>query len=199
MQEKHKKLVCGLIIFSLCFAIVVLSIGAASAYGIDGQEKISEALDKQIQWAKDPQGNTWQKVDLPTMIGTIIYFILGFLGIGALVLMIAAGVMWMTAGGNEETAAKAKGLIKGAVIGIIVILAAYTLTYFVVTVVLEDIGAPRAPEVDIEADNSVEMPEDLPCIYSCQEIADGACANPNCVIDTSGGICGGGKTCCHCP
>ena len=47
--------------------------------------------------------------------------------------VIYAGQLWMTARGNEEQITKAKAIIRGSIIGIIVIFSAYAITNFVVT------------------------------------------------------------------
>ena len=72
-------------------------------------------------------------VDLLTMAGLIINSILGLVGAIFIVLMILAGFQWMTAAGNEQKTEKALSMIKTAVIGLIIVLAAYSITYFVFT------------------------------------------------------------------
>lgn len=66
--------------------------------------------------------------NLPTMIGKIVGVALSFVGVIFLVLMIAGGIIWMVSNGNEEKVGKAKNLIVAAIIGLIVVLAAYALT-----------------------------------------------------------------------
>ncbi len=68
---------------------------------------------------------------LSETIGKIIKIILGFLGTIFLALTVYAGVLWMTAAGNEEQVTKSLGILKTAVIGLIIIIAAYSITYFV--------------------------------------------------------------------
>ncbi len=63
----------------------------------------------------------------------IIRVVLGLLSIVFLILIIMAGFKWMTAGGNEEQIKKSTATIKAAVIGLVVVLAAYTITYFIFT------------------------------------------------------------------
>ncbi|TSC83677.1 MAG: Uncharacterized protein G01um101413_947 [Parcubacteria group bacterium Gr01-1014_13] len=70
---------------------------------------------------------------LSETVGKIIKVVLGFLGVIFLALTVYAGVLWMTAGGNEEQVTKAMGIIKTSVIGLIIIVAAYSITYFVLT------------------------------------------------------------------
>jgi hypothetical protein len=65
-----------------------------------------------------------------------IRYALQVVGIIFLVLMVYAGFLWMTAGGNEENVEKAKKLIMAAVIGIAIVLAAYSITYFVTYLVV---------------------------------------------------------------
>jgi len=66
-------------------------------------------------------------------ITTIINFALGLLGLVAVAFLIYAGVLMVTAGGNEEQVGKAKKIITYAVIGIVIILLSYTIVQFVTT------------------------------------------------------------------
>ncbi|MCF7794854.1 pilin [Patescibacteria group bacterium] len=68
---------------------------------------------------------------LATKTGSIIGTALSFLGVIFLLLTIAGGIMWMTAGGNTEQVAKAKKLITSAIIGLVIVFAAYALTSFI--------------------------------------------------------------------
>jgi len=68
---------------------------------------------------------------LPYIIQTVISAFLGLLGIIFLVLIIYAGFNWMTAQGDEEKVTKAKDTLTRAIIGLIIITAAYSITYFV--------------------------------------------------------------------
>ena len=67
---------------------------------------------------------------LATKAGQIISIALSFVGALFFILMIYAGILWMTAAGNEQQISKAKGLLINAIIGIIVVLSAYALTAF---------------------------------------------------------------------
>jgi len=67
---------------------------------------------------------------LAAALGTIVGSFLAFLGVIFLVLMIAGGVTWMTAGGDEKKVAKAKLLLSSAVVGLIIVLSAYAITAY---------------------------------------------------------------------
>ncbi|MFA6194562.1 MAG: hypothetical protein WC719_02335 [Patescibacteria group bacterium] len=71
------------------------------------------------------------QVDIRVLVSKIIRIVLGFLGIIFLVLLILAGFRWMVSGGNEEAVKKAQAAIKTAIIGLVIVLAAYSITYFV--------------------------------------------------------------------
>ena len=62
----------------------------------------------------------------------IINVVLGVLGTIATVLIFYAGFLWMTAAGNEEQITKAKGIMSAAVIGLVIILASYSISTFLV-------------------------------------------------------------------
>jgi len=63
---------------------------------------------------------------------TIIQIALSFLGVIFIVLMVYGGYLWMTASGSEERVTKAKKLITAAIVGLLIVLAAYAITWFVV-------------------------------------------------------------------
>lgn len=60
--------------------------------------------------------------------GILIASLLGFLGIGAVVIIISAGLRWMTAQGNSDTIDKSKKQLQWAAIGLLVILSSYAIT-----------------------------------------------------------------------
>lgn len=68
---------------------------------------------------------------LTQIVGQIINVVLGFLGIVLLGYLLFAGFKWMTAGGDEKQVGEAKGMIKNAIIGLIVIVAAFAISTFV--------------------------------------------------------------------
>ena len=72
-------------------------------------------------------------VDEPQMIvATIIQTFLSLLGIIFLVLMIYGGYLWMTDRGAAERVEKSKKVIQAAVIGLIIVMGAYAISYFVI-------------------------------------------------------------------
>lgn len=66
------------------------------------------------------------------IISTIIETALSFIGVIFLLLIIYGGYNWMTAAGDNGKVETAKNTITRAVIGLIVVLAAYAISYFVI-------------------------------------------------------------------
>lgn len=65
------------------------------------------------------------------IVGGVINAILSLLGVIFLALLVYGGFKWMTAGGEEEEVTKAKDVIKHAIIGLIIVLAAAAINAFV--------------------------------------------------------------------
>jgi len=73
---------------------------------------------------------------LPELIGSFIKVILGVLGIVFVIYVVYAGYLWMTASGEKEKVEKSKKLLGQAIIGLIIIVAAYAISDFVITQII---------------------------------------------------------------
>jgi amino acid transporter len=82
----------------------------------------------------NPDGSCVPK-SITEIIGTIISAFLSLLGIIFLILVLYSGFTWMTSLGNEMKVKKAKDTLLQAIIGIIIIISAYAITYFVFSAV----------------------------------------------------------------
>lgn len=117
------------ILFSLATVATILSPITALAADPFGQKDLTKT-------ATEAYGST-PTSDVEVIAGGIIRGFLGLLGIVFVVLIVYAGFTWMTAQGNEEKVNMAKKLIVQATIGLVIILAAYAITEFVVSNVQE--------------------------------------------------------------
>lgn len=82
-------------------------------------------------------GQTNDPVDVRTMSSRIINISLSFLGIIFFILTVYAGFKWMTAAGNEDQVGEARKLLTQAVIGLLIILASYSISVFVLKNIFE--------------------------------------------------------------
>lgn len=71
------------------------------------------------------------KTDVRLTAAKIVQAALGLLGILATGLIIYAGFKWMTAAGKEEQAEEAKKIMYQAVIGLVIIMSAYSIVRFI--------------------------------------------------------------------
>ncbi len=118
---------------------VSLALSSAVAFGLTALPTIALAQTAQnpFQQAGNLAGQVGQSAGLgqpkplTEMIGQIINIALGFLGIVLLFYLLYAGFLWMTAGGDDAKVKKARGMINNAVVGLIIIVAAFAISTFV--------------------------------------------------------------------
>lgn len=70
---------------------------------------------------------------LDQRISSLVATFLSLLGVIFMVLMIYGGYNWMTAAGDEAKIDKAKDTIRAAIIGLIIVIAAYGISVFVIS------------------------------------------------------------------
>lgn len=123
---------------------------------------------------------------LTATIGRVVGALLSLIGIVFFVLVVYGGLMWMTAQGNQDMVKRAINTIISAAIGLIVVLAAYAITSFVLDAVQ---GTPGAPATIADPEAS-EEPEGV-CVNSDGEEADtlSFCFSADDCIDEAFPIC----------
>lgn len=78
------------------------------------------------------ESSVYSDKSLAWFIGDIIKYILSMLGVIFLVLLVYGGFLWMTARGDSDVVSKSKDIIINAIIGLIIVLMSYAITYYVV-------------------------------------------------------------------
>jgi len=121
----QKKLIFGIL---TTYSLILLFSPLLTFAACTGVDCVSEGLDvtagqANIKPASDDQ------TDLPIIIGKIVNYMFGIVGVIFLTIILVGGYLWMTAGGAEEKIAKAKGFIINGINGMIVIFLAYALAY----------------------------------------------------------------------
>lgn len=71
------------------------------------------------------------ETNLASSTGVVVAAALSLVGTIFLILVIYAGILWMTAGGKEESIEKARKIVTAAIIGLFITMAAYAITIFV--------------------------------------------------------------------
>ncbi|MFA5022280.1 MAG: hypothetical protein WC508_04345 [Patescibacteria group bacterium] len=94
---------------------------------------ITEAMKGALQTVTLPSGGENPETTALTIVGKVIAAFLSLFGIIFLILIIFGGYKWMLASGREDEVKKAQEIIRNAVIGLIIVLASYAITYFITT------------------------------------------------------------------
>ena len=90
------------------------------------------------------------ETSLAETIGTVIKAILSLVGVVFTLLIVYAGDMWLMARGDSDKIEKAKTIIQGAVLGLVITLAAYTISNFAVNAILERATGSQSAENIVE-------------------------------------------------
>ena len=154
-----KKILSG--IFFLVSIFYILNSLPASAVTSSIRE---EAFGQLYSAAGDNGAGFGAYKDPRETVARTIRVALELIGAIFLILTVYAGFLWMTAAGAEEQVAKATGILKMAVIGLIIILAAYSLTNFVIYRLLRSTtGGSSDPLMN---DFCIKNPNDEACVVS---------------------------------
>jgi len=141
----HKKLsviVTAVAIFTFIFVLSPVFLNG-------GARAIETGLEATRSAAQLPS-----ETNIATIVGQIIYAILGFLGVVFVILLIYGGFLRMTAQGDSGKIKTSNGIITSAVVGVVIILAAYTLTAFILSQVGASVGGGEAGGVGENLDSN---------------------------------------------
>lgn len=82
--------------------------------------------------AANDAGPGFQQISVAALVGRMIQILLGLTGIIFLGILIWAGIMYMTAAGDPGKVDKAKKMMTQSVIGIVIIVSAYSISTFII-------------------------------------------------------------------
>jgi hypothetical protein len=124
----NKKQILGVLVLGLMF-LGLLAVAKVQAQTSGGAWENQVGMNEiGAEYGEDAQAPT----NLITIIVRIINYSLGILGVLFLGLLIMSGYQWMTAGGNEDQVSKAQSRMKNAIIGLVIVLMSWAITYFVI-------------------------------------------------------------------
>jgi hypothetical protein len=127
---KIKKRFLTFFVLVVCFFVL----SADSSFAADVKANNLSNAFKNVNSLAGSEGAGYNtSVNLESIIGTIIQTFLSLLGVIFLILIIYGGYLWMTDRGSEQEVNKAKKIIQYAVIGLIIVLSAYAISYFVLS------------------------------------------------------------------
>ena len=116
---------------TICLVAVFLLFGFVGVAQADVSDYFPDEVDNLNVGSESPEG----------IVVSLINWGLGILALVAVVMILIGGFQWMTAGGNEERVEKAKKLLIAAIIGLLIILAAWGISSYAVNVLGNVTGA----------------------------------------------------------
>ncbi len=130
---KIQKIMTGIMMFMMVLGSLSMVIKPSDAQAAGQLNPTDLGIDQ-------PKATGLPDRDVREVIAYIIRVILGLLGTVCVVIILYAGFLYMTSGGNAEKQGAAVGWIKGAVIGLALILMSYALSRYIITQLVSATG-----------------------------------------------------------
>ena len=127
------KLSAGSVVFSLILSIGLLAtLTPAQAIDTEPSGWLNAVKNNGLNQVGQTAYNTYDEpLDIRTIVANLLFVFLGLLGTIFVILMVAAGITWMTAGGNPEKVKKAINLMATGAIGLLIVLASFAITLYI--------------------------------------------------------------------
>jgi len=116
MLKNTRKLVIFMLLAIAFFALANFVLAAEADLGMEYGDEIGLSDE-------DPR----------IIVARVIQIALGFLGITAVIIIMYAGWIWMTSEGNEEKISQAKKILTNAIIGLVIVLSAFSIASFILS------------------------------------------------------------------
>jgi hypothetical protein len=132
MGDKKFGKLNGLAVLAIGFSLLLVPIMASaqtSPAAPSGIQAISAGAQKAAGGAG--LGGT-SSPDLMTLIGQLIGAVMGLVGVLLFGYMVYGGFKWMTASGDTKAVQEAQAIIRNAIIGLVIIVAAWAISRFVI-------------------------------------------------------------------
>lgn len=114
--------------------ITTILIASSLFFGLSTQASYNFINDSGLKKTGENLGyQTDQNTDtfIESYLGQILTLVFSILGLIFFVLIIYAGFLWMTAQGKDSQIGEAKKILTNAIIGLVIVLASYAISYFV--------------------------------------------------------------------
>jgi hypothetical protein len=126
-----KRLAIYLGILLQIFVLSSIPAFAAPAATTTAPDSPASLMTKGLAQSNADAGYT--AIPVPVLVGRMIQILLGLTGIIFLVIIVYAGIIYMISSGDATKVDKAKKMMTQAVIGLILIVGAYSISTFVIT------------------------------------------------------------------
>ena len=122
-------------------SVSIFSLPTALAEVLSNAERALRALENTLT-AQEIIADPTKAPGAASIIGRIINMAMGLLGLVFFILVVYGGIIWLTAGGNEQKAERAVKILTQSSLGLIIVIAAYIFTNVVVFRIISISTAP---------------------------------------------------------
>jgi len=149
--------------FFLITILVALGIGVVAARAAVSDPYGYKQVANQAELQKTIAGAS----DIPSAVGVVVAGALAFIGIIFFVLVLWAGFIWMTARGDTAKIDKSKNILEGAIVGILLVSAAYAIANFIFGTVVGSSGCTQQGGTCMDVTQCNAMPGYAPLSGFC--------------------------------
>jgi hypothetical protein len=147
------------ILFIFCFPLMLQAEGEVVGGGATDKDALGETSEK-LNEVFGTGGANVPQTDLIKVISNIIKWVLGFMGLVLTLMIIYGGFLWMSSGGDTEKISKAKNTITNGIIGLVIVVLAYTIANFVIKALGTEILIE--PETPLKSQEIMDTPPTPP-------------------------------------
>lgn len=202
-QKKYKHYLTGAMLMVAVFGFVVYGFSAHEfVLRVHAEEQSANASpDASTRYGLDTAASRSELVadpgsapSLQVVIGRILNPIIGFSGTVFLILVIISGIMWMTAGGNDERVTKAKRVLRAAVIGLAIVIFSYGIVRLVSSLLITG-DTPGAATTDCSSYVLYDQSNQPIASGTCMPTSSG-CSSLGLYAPSNSYSCSAGQICC---
>jgi NADH:ubiquinone oxidoreductase subunit 6 (subunit J) len=150
-------------IFLLISALGVSFLFTQPASAREASEWLNAVQDNGLGQVGNTDYNTNKPQDIRTIAANLTNVFLGLLGVIFILLMLAAGFIWMTAAGSAEKVSRAQKLMVAGAIGLLIIISAFAISLYVTSRTIYSVeqgiqpgGYDSIPSGDIKANDKYQ-------------------------------------------
>lgn len=122
--------------FTKISSLLILGLGILFAPAFVSAGVLEDAASQATKAAESADLDIKESGDINSIIQRGINSVLGVLGVAAVILIVYAGGLWLTAAGSDEKVKQAKKIIRTTVVGLLILGFAYGITTFVISLVV---------------------------------------------------------------
>lgn len=138
------------LLFTAMLAVVIFIF--SPVYDVQAQSFLND-INRQTESFAGAQGvDAGEATDPRLIVGRVIRYGLGAMGMVFLGYIVFAGYLFLTAAGNDEQVTRAKKIMQNSVLGVIITLSAYSITAFITRWEQDRLSPGRRPFIQTEQD-----------------------------------------------